>query len=131
MRPGDILRPLIDSARSLGVVVSAGQAKDQVKIDPYPGPAKSTYRPDRATAKAAIAFYRENQPRLFHPFTQLDGTLTRRYGGTGIGLYIASRLARLLGGCIELTSAPGRGSTFELVLPVGEERSASSDERPA
>src|SRR5690606_20666745 len=57
------------------------------------------------------------QERIFQPFTQLDGGLTRRHGGTGLGLYIASRLAGLLGGRIELASRPGEGSSFALVLP--------------
>jgi hypothetical protein len=56
----------VSNGRSAGLVVSAGQAKDKTKVDPFPGPAGGTYRPDRYTAKAALAFYRENQPRLFH-----------------------------------------------------------------
>lgn len=57
-------------------------------------------------------------PRLFRPFSQLDDTLTRRHGGTGLGLYIAGRLARLLGGRIEVQSTPKVGSVFTLVVPV-------------
>jgi signal transduction histidine kinase len=59
-----------------------------------------------------------DRPRLFQPFTQLDSGLTRRHGGTGLGLYNASALARLLGGHIDVESTPLMGSTFTLVVPV-------------
>ena len=59
-----------------------------------------------------------DRPRLFQPFTQLDSGLTRRHGGTGLGLYNSSRLAQLLGGRIEVASTPGVGSTFTLIVPL-------------
>ena len=62
-------------------------------------------------------------PRLFRPFAQVDTGLTRRHGGTGLGLYISRRLATLLGGHIEVSSAVGKGSTFSVVLPVSVEAS--------
>jgi signal transduction histidine kinase len=57
------------------------------------------------------------QKILFKPFAQVDTGLTRRHGGTGLGLYISAQLAKLLGGQIELKSQAGQGATFTLVLP--------------
>ena len=64
-----------------------------------------------------IGIDERDRPRLFQPFTQLDAGLTRRHGGTGLGLYNSSRLAQLLGGRIEVESIPGEGSTFSLIVP--------------
>jgi signal transduction histidine kinase len=61
---------------------------------------------------------RRDLDRLFKPFAQLDPGLTRRHGGTGLGLYISRSLAELLGGRIEVDSVLGKGSVFRLMLPA-------------
>ncbi len=67
----------------------------------------------------------ERQQSIFEEFVQADHSITRRYGGSGLGLAISNRLARLMGGRIELASRPGQGTEVTLLLPcVTAERSA-------
>ena len=60
----------------------------------------------------------EDRERIFEKFVQLDPTVTKLHGGTGLGLTISRELAQMLRGRIEVDSRPGRGATFSLVLPV-------------
>jgi PAS domain S-box-containing protein len=70
-----------------------------------------------AVRDTGIGMTEEQLGRLFAAFSQADVSTTRRYGGTGLGLVISRRFARMMGGDVDVTSAPGEGSMFSLVLP--------------
>ena len=97
--------------------------------------ARSPSRPRRdqdepADASQKLAFIVKDQgigiapaqaKELFEPFSQADASRTRKFGGTGIGLVLTRRLARLLGGTVKLVSSqPGQGTTFLLTVDVGD-----------
>jgi signal transduction histidine kinase len=63
-----------------------------------------------------IGISREDQRRIFEPFWQVERSTTRKTGGTGLGLTVTHRLATLLGGYLKVTSEPGKGSTFTVML---------------
>lgn len=69
-----------------------------------------------------IGMSQDQLDRLFEPFVQAEASTSRRYGGTGLGLTICRRLARMMGGEIRLASTPGFGTqaTFDVRLPVGQ-----------
>ena len=72
-----------------------------------------------AVADSGIGMTAEQQAKLFQDFIQADSLTTRRYGGTGLGLALSRKLARMMGGDVTVTSQPGKGSVFTVRLPVG------------
>jgi signal transduction histidine kinase/DNA-binding response OmpR family regulator len=77
------------------------------------GPARFTFH----VSDTGIGMNEEQLGRLFQAFTQADSSTTRHYGGTGLGLTITRHFAQMLGGAIEVSSKPGKGSSFIMVLP--------------
>jgi signal transduction histidine kinase/AmiR/NasT family two-component response regulator len=82
---------------------------------------------------SGIGMSQEVLDRLFRPFEQADQSISRRYGGTGLGLHISATLANLMGGSIEVSSRQGKGSRFELLLPcwVSEKPATPREEQRA
>ena len=95
-----------------------------VKFTPSGGSVSLTAHVDGETAAIAVTdtgtgISAEDQQKLFREFTQVDGSLSRRHEGTGLGLALTKRLIELHSGTISVRSALGAGSTFTVRLPLG------------
>jgi len=75
-------------------------------------------RIELAVADTGIGMTPEQQAKLFEEFSQADATTAQRFGGTGLGLALSRKLARMMGGDVTMTSEPGKGSVFTVRLPA-------------
>jgi signal transduction histidine kinase len=108
MRLTQILLNLVGNAVKF---TSAGT----VAVDVAPGPSgRLVFR----VSDSGIGIAPDALPTLFSDFTQQDASIGRRFGGTGLGLSICKKLVGLMDGTISVTSTPGVGSVFEVVLPL-------------
>ncbi|HVY22779.1 MAG TPA: response regulator [Steroidobacteraceae bacterium] len=76
-----------------------------------------------------IGIARDRLQHVFDPFTQADSSTTRRFGGTGLGLTICSRLVKMMGGDINVTSEPGKGSQFRFTIHLQTDPAATASNR--
>jgi signal transduction histidine kinase/ActR/RegA family two-component response regulator len=77
-----------------------------------------------------IGISAEKQRLIFEPFSQGDNSITRQYGGTGLGLTISSRLVAMMGGQLSVESVIGRGSTFSFTTRLGRQSASLKNEAP-
>jgi signal transduction histidine kinase len=113
-RLGQILEKLLKNAvkfsaegAQIGITVKQDQSANVMRIIVW---------------DTGIGIAAEDIKRLFQPFVQVEHSLTRRHDGAGVGLSIAARLAKVLGGAITVESAVGAGSRFIITLPLTLER---------
>jgi signal transduction histidine kinase/CheY-like chemotaxis protein len=83
-----------------------------------------------SVSDTGIGIAPEKQAHIFDAFAQEDTSTTRKYGGTGLGLTISTRLVQLMGGRLWVESEPGRGSTFFFTLELGVDAAAAANPRP-
>ena len=94
----------------------------EVLVQVKPSPTCARPPPHRqlhfSVSDTGIGIQADRLERLFHAFTQVDDSTTRRYGGTGLGLAICKHLAQMMGGSIWVESQEGQGSTFHFTITV-------------
>jgi PAS domain S-box-containing protein len=77
-----------------------------------------------------VGIPKEKQDKVFEAFSQADGSMARKYGGTGLGLTICTRLVTMMGGAIWVESEPGQGSTFHFTVRVSVQDASAQRSEP-
>lgn len=117
LRTEQILKNLLSNAMKFtekGSVSLTAEISEHGKSEAENGQKEITFRVE----DTGIGIPGEQFSQIFDAFQQVDGSDERRYGGTGLGLYISKEIASALGGKIMVCSTPGEGSLFSLQLPV-------------
>lgn len=94
-------------------------------------PERQSYRLVVTVKDSGIGIPSDQRERIFDAFEQQEGQNTRRYGGTGLGLAISRKLARMMGGELEVESEPGTGSVFTVVIPNVEATGEQAEDEGA
>jgi signal transduction histidine kinase len=89
-----------------------------------PSPASTTSTLHFTVRDTGIGIPVEKQEKIFDAFSQSDGSMTRKYGGTGLGLTICARLVGMMGGRVWLESQHGQGSTFHFTIHLAVQDTA-------
>ncbi|MFZ3004412.1 MAG: ATP-binding protein [Undibacterium umbellatum] len=113
LRLGQVLTNLVNNA----VKFTPGGGEIELSVS-RPPTTSATTDLTFSVRDTGIGMSAKQQQNLFQPFTQADGSTTRKYGGTGLGLSISRRLVELMGGQIEISSQENQGSTFSFTLPL-------------
>ncbi len=124
LRLGQVLLNLANNA-----IKFTHQGSVEIKIEQISATSKSVTLLFQIT-DTGIGMNRDQLQKIFHSFSQVDASISRKYGGCGLGLMISQNLVSLMGGSIEVESEPGQGSrfTFTLKIPLGEESALLKNE---
>jgi two-component system sensor histidine kinase/response regulator len=122
LRLGQVLANLLSNAVKF---TSAGQVRLTLDTEALPDDGEHRVGLVLSVTDTGIGMSAAQQAQLFQEFTQADESITRRFGGTGLGLTISRRLVELMGGRIEVRSALGAGSSFVVHVALPEDRSAA------
>src|ERR1019366_4459381 len=120
--PGRLRQVLVNLVGNAIKFTDRGQVLVQVQVESVSTGATVLHY---FVSDSGIGVPADKQRAIFEPFKQADGSTTRRFGGTGLGLTISSTLVDLMGGRIWLESAPHEGSTFHFTVQLGQ-----TDARP-